>query len=210
MKNSLWFSAGLLASSVVFADCAPEKLVRIVTQDATPGLDRESFAAKPKVMWRHGDRRLRLEEEFDPSMNVHLLIVADAPNIWNIDLVKKAGELIVDEDPTPLVHAPIFVHSEMPQDLMSLEYGCEDQFFTSKDAAHERTAGGKAMKHSLRSGEWKVSLATREDDGRPFAAILSRNDKVMNVIRYTGYQTLEAVPDGLFAPPAGIEITPAK
>jgi hypothetical protein len=63
---------------------------------------------------------------------------------------------------------------------------------------------GVAMKHWIRSGSWKFTILTREGSDRPIGAVLSENDRGVGAIRYVSYQTLETVPEGLFAPPAGI------
>jgi hypothetical protein len=65
---------------------------------------------------------------------------------------------------------------------------------------------GVAMKHWIRSGNWKLTIFTREGSDVPMGAILSENDKAIGAIRYVSYQTLDSVPDGLFAPPSGIAV----
>src|SRR6185295_14405397 len=47
--------------------CAPEKLVRIETTNMSPGIRKDSFAAMPKVLYRLGSRKARLEEQQDPA-----------------------------------------------------------------------------------------------------------------------------------------------
>src|SRR2546428_10096902 len=49
----------LPASLAWAAECAPEKMVRIVTRDATPGIDPQSFAALPKTLYRLRNRPRR-------------------------------------------------------------------------------------------------------------------------------------------------------
>jgi hypothetical protein len=57
------------------ADCAPEKLVRMVTQNMSPGIPADSFAAKPKVTYRLGNGRLRQEEQYDAGEDVQWLSI---------------------------------------------------------------------------------------------------------------------------------------
>jgi hypothetical protein len=40
-------------------------------------------------------------------------------------------------------------------------------------------------------------------------ATRSENDRAVGGVRYVSYQTLETVPEGMFAPPAGIVFRPA-
>ena len=54
-RAAMVLAAMVLAAAAAPADaglCAPEKLVRIGTRDMTPGIDPQSFAAAPKVLYR--------------------------------------------------------------------------------------------------------------------------------------------------------------
>lgn len=190
------------------ADCAPEKLVRMVTRNVSPGIPAGSFATKPKIMYRLGNGLTRLEEQLDPDENVQLLIITDAPRAWHIDLVAKEGVTAVDPDDPPKVGMPVFSELDLPKEILAVEYGCELQFMKDAATTHERleTKSGVGMKHSIRSGKWKLTLATRESSETPMAAMLSENDKVVGAILYLSYQLLESAPEGLFAPPPGIAI----
>ena len=57
----------------------------------------------------------------------------------------------------------------------------------------------KQLKH-FKAGDRQNPLMT------PMAAMLSENGKVISAIRYLGYETFDTVPEGLFAPPPGVEI----
>src|SRR4051794_6107810 len=110
--KSMWI---LLASALAIgalgpahADCAPEKMVRIATRNVSPGIAPGDFAAVPKVLYRLGNGRVRLEEQPDPKMHVQLLYVIDAPDSWSIDLEKKVGEHAVDTAASKTLHAPVF------------------------------------------------------------------------------------------------------
>src|SRR2546428_6825935 len=68
----------VLPASVAWAaECAPEKMVRIVTRDATPGIDPQSFPALPKTLYRLRKRPGRVEEEPGASRRGHGLIVVN-------------------------------------------------------------------------------------------------------------------------------------
>jgi len=207
-----------LAVTCIFAgpafadvDCAPPKLVRIESSNASPGIKPEDFAAKPKVMYRIGSRHARIEEQPDPAANVQLLFVTDAPRSWMIELNSKTGQLVFDPDPTPDVHVPLFAEDGLPPEILAIEFGCEAAFIASETTQHERkqTSKGVAIAHHLRVGEWKLTIGTRDGDERPMFAMLSRNDKAIGAIRYLSYREIDAVPEGLFAPPPGIAIEKA-
>ncbi len=67
------------ASAPALAGCAPEKMVKIVLRDATPGVDPDSFAAKPKTIYRLGSKYTRTEEAVaaDASSPAGLAMVAE-------------------------------------------------------------------------------------------------------------------------------------
>jgi hypothetical protein len=207
MKTGIAFAL-VICGPAFAADCAPEKLVRMVTQNMSPGIPADSFAAKPKVTYRLGNGRLRQEEEYDAAEDVQLLSIVDAPRAWQIDLVAKTGEMAVDDEVPPRLISSVFSEDELPQEILAVEYGCERQFIEDAGTTHERveTKSGVGMKHFIRSGKWKFTLMTREGSEKPMAAILSENDRVIGTIRYLSYQVLESVPEGLFTPPSGISI----
>jgi hypothetical protein len=211
MPRSFWVLLGLAFASTAFADCAPPNLIRFVTKNASPGVPPDSFQAQPKIQYRLGNGRSRLEEKPDPQTGEHLLFIVDAPKAWQIDLARKTGVVVVDNSDPPLLSMPVFSDEEVPAEIQdALQFGCEDQFIARPDTTHEsREIGGNpVVKHSWISGDWKVSLSTREGN-RPFGAVLSYKGKVVGAIGYLAYEALAVVPDGLFAPPAGIKIESA-
>lgn len=206
----------ILASAVLaslfgnpaLADCAPDALVRMETQNVSPAIPKDSFARLPKLMYRLGNGRARIEEQRNPEENVQLLFVIDAPRAWQIDLVAKTGELMIDTDEPPGLSQPVFSEENLPKEILAVEYGCERQFTRDAGTTHERTEtkSGVAMKHSIRAGSWKFTIVTREGSDTPMMALLSENERVVGGIRYISWQTVDAVPEGLFAPPPGIAI----
>ena len=209
--KSTWIILAL--AGPVFADCAPQKMVRIETRNVTPGLAAGDFAALPKVLYRLGNGRLRLEEQPDPRMKVQLLFLIDAPDSWSIDLEKKVGEHVVDTAESKTVHAPVFSDEGLPKEVAALEFGCENAFVkdpTTIHARQEMSNGGVTLKHSVISGPWKATLAYREGADRPYAATLSKDGKVVMALKYVSYQTVATVPEGFFSPPADFSIKEPK
>jgi hypothetical protein len=208
--KSTWIVLAL--AGPVFADCAPQKMVRIETRNVSPGLAADDFAARPKVLYRLGNGRLRLEEQPDPRMNVQLLFLINAPDSWSIDLEKKVGEHVVDTAESKTVHAPVFSDEGLPKEVAALEFGCEDAFVKDPTTIHSRqeTSNGVALRHSVISGPWKATIVYRDGAERPHSALLSKDGKVVMAIRYVSYQIVATVPEGFFAPPADFSITEPK
>src|SRR2546427_390751 len=84
----------LPASLAWAAECAPEKMVRIVTRDATPGIDPQSFAALPKTLYRIGNARGRVEEMPDAARGVHDLLVHPKDRVVYAVAHYKAGKVV--------------------------------------------------------------------------------------------------------------------
>lgn len=202
--------AGALAAPAAFAECSPPKPVKITTVNASPRQTSDSFARKPKVIYRQGKGKARLEEQLDTDKEVQMLIVVDMPKAWYIELVSRTARFVTDDDPKSRLTLPLISDNALPPELLSLEYGCEAEFIADPKTTHEKTttSSGVALKHSRTSGPWKLTLATREDSGRPVALVLTRDGKVETAIQYLGYETLESLPDGLFAPPADVKVLP--
>jgi hypothetical protein len=199
--------AAMACAGPAFADCAPPKLIRMVTSLVAIGV-APGFQNKSKVQYRLGNGRTRLEEQPDPEEGVHLLLITDAPMAWTIDLVTQTGTVDRDTDVPSVVRAPVFSDDKLPKEIQQLEFGCEADFIASPDTTHARMESTKveAMKHSVVSGKWKATLFVPEGSTVPHSAMLSENGKVVAAIRYHSYETLEQVPEGLFAPPVGITI----
>jgi len=208
------YSLALLFASIgpAFAECAPDKLIRMETQNVSPGIPADSFARQPKVQYRLGNGRSRTEEQPDPGDGVQLLFITDTPRVWQIDLVKKTGEMMVDDDVPSKLTMSVFAEDSLPPEILAVEYGCERQFMQDPRTTHERreTSNGVAIKHSIFAGAWKFTLVTREGSDVPMLALLSQNDKVVASVRYLSYRTVETVPAGLFEPPPGMTIHAAQ
>jgi len=73
-KGTLLLAALLICLAlppVAGAACAPEKMVRIVTRDESPGVTAGSFRAQPKTLYRLGIRYGRVEELPNPATGLH-------------------------------------------------------------------------------------------------------------------------------------------
>ena len=88
-------SGCLLGGTAAFAECAPAKLVKITTANVSPALPADSFAGKPKVMYRFGNGKVRLEELAAGSRLV--LLVDDPRAMRDIPRAAEAhGYAVID------------------------------------------------------------------------------------------------------------------
>jgi hypothetical protein len=198
------------ATSLANADCRLPPQVRIVTVNTSPGIPKDSFASQPLVMYRAGAERLRLEEAPDPAKGVHQLIVTNWPDSWVVNLLDKTGQHVKDDDPVPVVHAPVITADPslgVPAAWNALEFGCEWGFFSDNKAVQVPTEKHDLIKHQLTEGAWRLTLVTAQDSQKPWMMILAKDGKVIWAIRYTGYVVQEAADQALFAKPEGIRFT---
>jgi hypothetical protein len=108
-------------------ECAPTRLLRIVTRVEGQGVETGTFAALPKTVFRLGSKYARVEEAPDTRNNIHQLIVVNEPDSWIVNVADRSGQHVVDEGP-PKVHLPLFAptafDNAIPEPLAKIEIGC--------------------------------------------------------------------------------------
>ena len=200
---------GLLCPNVIWAGCAPEKMIRVVFRDATPGLDSNSFTAKPKTLYRLGTRYGRLEELLDSENHIQQLMIANEPDLWMINLVTKTGQHIVDSGEPYYFHAPVFGAPDAPEFLKTFEFGCELAYMKEKSVSPEAAPieTRKLESYRVSQGNLTIFLAVDSKLQKPVLAALHNGDKVVSVVKYLYYDSgLE--PDlTLFKAPSGVALS---
>ncbi len=94
------FLAIALFSAVVVAEDAPKTMTKMEVILGSPGVQPGSFASKPKVMYRAGNRYCRIEEAPDPDNGLHGLLIVSEPDAWVVNLVTKTARHVKDTGPT--------------------------------------------------------------------------------------------------------------
>lgn len=188
------------------ADCAPEKMVKVVFREATPGIDKKSFAAKPKTIWRLGSAYGRLEEEPDNENGIHGLSVVNGRDIWMVNLLQKTGQHIVDSAPTSGFHAPIVFGEGVPDAAAELEFGCEFQYMRARAVKPEMVEiGGRQFRqYRVTEGRFVLKLIAFSDKDIPFGFALLKDGAAQFYFQYMEYGTNIDADLSLFARPSGI------
>jgi hypothetical protein len=199
----------VLPASVAWAaECAPEKMVRIVARDVTPGIDPQSFAALPKTLYRLGNARGRVEEMPDAARGVHGLVVVNEPDGWIVNLHDKSGRHVVDPGPSPIFRAPILDGGELPPPLRELEFGCELAFvqaYAPKPDGRVDAGGGLILdQHQVTRGAHRVAILVLPKDRVIYSVSHYKDGQVVRVVRYVAYQPGLALDTRLFSRPDGI------
>jgi hypothetical protein len=197
--------AGTAGASV----CAPAKLVHLVTVDVTPGVPAASFGAQPRVMYRIGSDRVRIEEAPDVPNGIHGIVVMAEPNIWMANLYDRTGKHIVDPGPTFYAKAPIFYGTPgLSSKLTDLEFGCEADFIAanaSTPVRSEQIAGSRFDVYRVDGGTDAVEILERSGTSVPSFVRYYQQGKLVEAIRYDLYVTGLPNDPALFVPPAGVQ-----
>jgi hypothetical protein len=215
MRRACLFA--LLLSTPLLAQQPSKIMTKMVVQLQGTDVPVESFAAKPKTMYRAGTQFCRVEEMPDPEHGIHGLMITNEPDAWMVNLETKSAQHMVDPGPSFNCRMPIFASFllQIPQDeakqFGALEFGYELDFFKTKGASPHPGGilqGKETMSYKLQFGESSVALFTYGTPERPLAAAWIRGEK-HEIFWYSGYGELNFDPK-LFAKPDHVTIEDAK
>jgi hypothetical protein len=205
-------------SAIIFGQETPATMIKLAVRVQSPEIPEDSFAAKPKVMYRAGNRYCRTEEMPDRENLIHGLMIINEPDIWMVNLFPKIAQHLTDPGPTFNCRMPIFVYGDeiksagdMNQPLFELEFGRELTYFTGRGATPKQgpVLRGKAtMAYSTEVGDSLLLLFTTGTPEQPWAVIRQRG-KTREIIWYGVYEQLPFDPK-LFGKPEGVKIEDAK
>jgi hypothetical protein len=191
------------------ADCAPDKMVKVVFREATPGIDKNSFAAKPKAIWRLGSQYGRLEEQTDSENGIHGLTIVNGRDVWVVDLLQKTGRHSVDSASTSGFHAPMVAGEDIPGAVSEMEFGCEFQYMRAKAVKSEMVeiAGNKFRQYRATEGRFVLKLYAFPDRDIPFGFGVLKDGALLFYYQYMEYGTNLDIDPSMFARPGGITYT---
>jgi len=195
----------------------PKMMTRVEVTLHSPDVPEGSFAAKPKVFYRAGDRYCRIEEAADPEAGVHNLMIVNEPDYWAVNLLTKTAKHGSDPGPTFNCHLPIFASGDPKalddetKEIRQLEFGREPEFFEHKGAAPE--PGPAFAKHETtmyraQVGAAVLMLFVAKSPELPVAVSLKRGGET-EIFLYSQYARME-FDAKLFAKPADVKIEDLK
>jgi hypothetical protein len=183
----------------------------------SPDVPIGSFAAKPKVMYRSGNRYCRIEEAPDPDRGIHGLMIINEPDYWMVNLLSKTARHGLDPGPTFNCRMPMFADAaptssgDESKKVMELEFGLEFEFFKNKGAAPQKgpvLQTKETMVYRVEVGDAALALFTYGTPERPLAVARQHGDK-SDIYWYSGYGQVEFDPK-LFAKPENVKIEDSK
>lgn len=200
----------LAGGNLAMAECAPEKMIKIVFRDATPGIPPESFAAQPKILYRLGSHYQRMEEAPDRENGIHGLIVSNKRDHWMVNLADKTGQHIVDTAESYDSHAPILGGPGTP--FAEFEFGCEVGYMRAQGIKPTPAVVGERnlLQYEHSAGELTVRLMVIAETGVPDAIGLFQDRELVYFLRYVVYEPGLETNASLFERPSGISYVEAK
>ncbi len=200
--RSILFSGIIVffASSTVFADCFPERVLKIVTAAEYPDTPPDAFVAQPRMLYRLGERYGRIEEPYSPQDNVQHLVIISEPDLWMVNLVDMTGQHMVDPGPTFIFRAPVFDSLESAF-WRRFEFGCEEAFMKAAGARTEAMADG-AVKYTHVAEGTTVSLIVA--NGKPQRVEVAKPNQKF-AVRYVSFEVLSTTSTERFQRPDKVQ-----
>ena len=204
--TSRFVAALLLIPGLLPAQAADDKMLFVEYRVVSADLPASSPDAQSRKIWLLGKNFLRFEDTPNPETKVHVLIIANEPDIWIIDRNKGQGQHAIDPGPQYSVHFPIFPR-EQSEKLKQLEFGSELKFFLdngAKELASQSVDGIECKLYRLELDNRELTLFLKPDNLPLQIEVQSGSIKyAVRMIRYDPGQK----PDmSLFKVPPGIKI----
>ncbi|HUM06311.1 MAG TPA: hypothetical protein VLT90_12680 [Terriglobales bacterium] len=207
--SAIIFLACAVPQMVFCADAPPAKMTHLSVQMSGSGIAPDSFAAKPKVMWRAANGYCRVDEEPDSEHGIHGRLIVNEPDAWMINLADNTARHFVDPGPTFNCKLPIFAFDPdtLKTKIGELEFGHELEFFLKNGAS--QVDGPKlsfaANYYELKIDDAVLRLVEIVDVHAPKMIGFSRGDKSY-VVNYLLWDDQAPFKADIFAKPTGVRI----
>jgi hypothetical protein len=196
------------------ADAAPPSatMIRLVTRDVSPDVPRGSFGARPKTLYRVGEKYGRMEEEPDAAEGIHGLIVVSEPRVWMVNLANMTGQRITDPGPSFVFRAPIIPQSSKGPPPPMFELGLEYDFMKAHGAKPKKVViGGKSQEALVARVEgYVITLAGDRAAERPSRVKVEQKGRTLIELDYVEYVRDLPPRMELFVPPPGVQFRDAQ
>jgi hypothetical protein len=206
-----------LFTATLLAQQPPKTMTKMVVQLQSPDVPADSFAARPKTMFRAGTQFCRIEEEPDLEHGIHGVMITNEPDAWMVNLETKSAQHMVDPGPTFNCRMPLFASllRDLPEEerkqIGGLEFGNELEFFKSRGATGQPGGiqqGQQTTVYKVKFGDSTLALFTYGTPERPLSAAWLRGGKY-EIFWYSGYGQMNFDPK-LFAKPEHVTIQDVK
>ncbi len=188
-------------------------MTHLSAQMSGPDIPPDSFAAKPKIIWRAANQYCRVDEEPDPEHGIHGRIIINEPDVWMVNLADNTARHFVDQGPTFNCKLPVFAFDQdaLKTKIGELEFGHEVEFFQKNGA--KRVEGPKLSfetnYYELTIEDSLLKLVEIPNIHAPLRVGLTRGDKTY-VVKYLLWDDHVPFKADVFAKPSGVKIEDAK
>jgi len=201
----------LLAATCARAQtCDPQKMVRVVYRDVSPGVDASSPAGQPETLYRLGTKYARVEGAIDPHEGTQPILVANEPDIWMVNLLSKQGRHFTDSDAASGFRAPVVGDPNVPPSIAAMEFGCEMAFMKGVPTKKADLDGQRVSQYEKKIDRYRVVLSVIQKAQTPVSLFLYESDKLVFALRYVEYDNTLAPKMELFQRPGGITYQEGK
>lgn len=215
--SNVFFGVALLFTSLTLGQDAPKTMTKITVQLDSPDLPQDSFARKPKTIYRAGNKYCRVEESPDPDHGIHGLLIISEPDVWMVNLTSKTAQHLVDPGPTFNCRLPIFpgpvtgTGDNLDYTKLGLEFGHELEFFKKMGAARQQPGPvlqkQETIGYSIDMGPTRLALFTYGPNEFPLV-VGHTYGKKGELLWYSGYGELP-FDSNLFVKPGGVTLVEA-
>lgn len=208
----------LVTAAALLAEEHPQMMTKLVVRLQSPNVAQDSFAGKPKVIYRAGTGYCRIEELPDEEHGIHGIMIINEPDTWMVNLLAKEAQHYLDPGPTFNCRLPIFVSGEnvksagdLKKPSFDLEFGREIAYFEGKGM--KSTEGPVLQDKPTRAywsnaGDAQLFLFTTGTPERPWAVVRQRGN-AREMYWYAAYEQLP-FDSKLFVKPTDVKIEDVK
>lgn len=186
--------------------CAPDPMLKVVAKFDIPGVPMGHFLRAPKTIYRYGSRYGRIEETYNPITDAQILVIANEPDIWVVNLATQSGKYVRDPGPTYYFRARIFGDTAVKSPVLrSLEFGCEIPWLRESGATDKTTTDPTlGYVRRLEYFEENEKAILYERAGKPVRLELFRNGQLIFTMEYIEYAPDLKFEKALFEKPSGV------
>jgi hypothetical protein len=194
-----------VSAPLMGGNCAPERMLHVVTAAQYPGVSADSFASQPKATYRYTNKYGRVEEAESPTEHLQLLIVVNEPDVWVVNRIRMTGNHMTDPGPTLNFRAPLIAQFSSER-WNAFEFGCEESFM--KGAGVQPVSDDSGNLQYTYEAEGRKAVLHLSRDHRPQRVEITTS-KGTYAIKYLQYEWLEFDPR-LFQRPGKVQYTEGK
>jgi len=208
-SSTIVFLTLVTSSLALGADAPPAYMTHMIVEMTGSEIPSDSFAAKPKIMWRAATAFCRIDEEPDEKYGIHGRIIIHEPDVWMVNRADNTARHFVDKGPTFNCRLPMFAFDAetLKTKIGELEFGRELEFFQKNGAV--RVDGPKvsfaANYYELKIDDAVLRLVEIADIHAPKMVGFTRGTKSY-VVEYHLWDDHVPFKPEVFAKPSDVKI----